>query len=143
MDLLTSLDPTAVCVTLLVVALSLLWCYVSVSGSRREQPNLSALYEQTTLRPSSGSAGQHRSPRASKAKGKGKQVSRASQLRAHAHRTQTMCLPRHGIRIAKELLFMYIIVLLQCCALIGIYFVCVSKECRIFLSPPRTCTGGR
>ena len=73
MDLLTSLDPTAVCITLLIAAFTLLWLYVSMTGARREQPNLSALYEQTSLRPSSTASGQSsRSPRAAPVKGKGK-----------------------------------------------------------------------
>ena len=73
MDLMTSLDPTAVCITLLIVTLTLLWFYVSMTGARREQPNLSALYEQTSLRPSSAASGQSsRSPRAAPTKGKGK-----------------------------------------------------------------------
>ena len=86
MDLLTSLDPTAVCITLLVVALTLLWLYVSMTGARREQPNLSALYEQTSLRPSSAASGQSsRSPRAASAKGKGKskQVRQSQTRRMH------------------------------------------------------------
>ena len=86
MDLLTSLDPTAVCITLLVVALTLLWLYVSMTGARREQPNLSALYEQTSLRPSSSTSGQSsRSPRAASAKGKGKskQVRQSQTRRMH------------------------------------------------------------
>ena len=77
MDLFVSLDPTAVCVGLLVLALTLLWAYVSLSGSRREQPKLSVLYEQTTLRPVSGQN------KAGKAKGKGKQVRRIRQLYMH------------------------------------------------------------
>lgn len=80
MDWLMNLDPTAVCVTLLVVGLTLLWVYVSMSGTRREQPNLSALYEQTPLRPSAGQSKNHRQ---TKGKAKGKQVRRASELDAH------------------------------------------------------------
>lgn len=74
MELLTSLDPTAVCITFLIAAaFTLLWLYVSMTGARREQPNLSALYKQTSLRPSSTAAGQSsRSPRAAAVKGKGK-----------------------------------------------------------------------
>ena len=70
-----NLDPTAVCVTLLVVGITLLWLYVSMSGGRREQPNLSALYEQTPLRPN---AGQFKNHRQIKGKAKGKQVRRAN-----------------------------------------------------------------
>lgn len=72
MDLLASVDPTAVCITLLIVALTLLWVYVSMTGTRKEQPNLSALYEQTPLRPNVG--GQSRTPKVTKGKGKSKQV---------------------------------------------------------------------
>ena len=75
MDLLSSLDPTALCVVLLVLALTLLWAYVSVSGARREQPKLSALYEQTTLRPTAGQS------KAGKTKGKSKQVRRVCRMR--------------------------------------------------------------
>lgn len=47
MDWLASLsDPNAVCVGLLLLALTLVWAYVMLGGSRK-QPDLSALYETT------------------------------------------------------------------------------------------------
>ena len=93
------------CITLLIVAFTLLWLYVSMSGARREQPNLSALYQQTPLRPSA--AGQSRSPRAA-AKGKGK----SKQVRAMEHGQPRSCfVPVHTITNCVPIVYR--------CALIG------------------------
>ena len=48
MEWLTFIDPTALCVLGLILALTLLWGYVMVSGRKKEQPDLSLLYESTS-----------------------------------------------------------------------------------------------
>ena len=46
MDLPDFLDPTTLCVALLVLALCLLWAYVMLFAGKPQQPNFSVLYEQ-------------------------------------------------------------------------------------------------
>lgn len=55
MEWLVFIDPTALCVTALILALTLLWGYVMFSGGKKDQPNLSLLYEATTALPKAGS----------------------------------------------------------------------------------------
>lgn len=45
MEWLTFIDPTALCVLGLILALTLLWGYVMVTSGKKEQPDLSLLYE--------------------------------------------------------------------------------------------------
>ena len=61
-------DPTAVCVALFIVGLTLVWAYVMVGG-RSKQPDLSQLYAKETGEKGSGGR------KGGKAKSKSKQVS--------------------------------------------------------------------
>jgi len=66
MDLLNLVDPTTLCVSLLMLALCFLWAYVSWNSSKPEQPNLSALYEPITPGPKGNNGKKNNKPKPKK-----------------------------------------------------------------------------